>query len=283
VPDNVEKLNEFTIDVFCERGIQNVVLVDEQFPDFKDAMELARIQSDSDNNGQAAQETSTIEEWMDGHREWDIAESLYSHFSERQLVCDVANQIDVEAISQRISDADLVVLDLHLKGTNDTSDSIDLLKRLSQHPKFNMVVVYTNEPNIKHMMKRIAGSLIGKPNLEKQLDGANQDTIETEINDTLANLENLNCPLELFENHLFSGAKLDGAEYGQFIAKVLRNNRSLKTHKDLLHNMIGVKVVENNYQSTPENEMCRMLASYFESDNPWIVFENLFVVLTRSE
>ncbi len=256
-------LSELTVEAFSKRAIRNVVLIDEQFPSLGEA-----VSSITDDN---------IDELTATYKELEIAQKLYREFNAQHLLCDVANTPLEwkERLSTRISESDLVVLDLHLGGGADSTDSIDLLRSIAISRKFNLVVVYTRDDNLPVVAYRIAGSLRGI------FEGEIPDDFTAELPEVLARLDEYDCPEEeIIEAFLFN-REPHSTLYGSFVGKVMQNHSPLRSHRKLLFSVIASNLLEQNFGSIPKNDNHFLVASDFKADNPWIVFENVFVVVAN--
>jgi len=110
------------------KSLKSVFLVDDSFPTFENMFEEEDIEK----------------EYPEAQR----AKKLYSAFkTKHQLPCDIENTFatgDLEMI-ERLRKCDLIVVDYHLdRSNNDGSKSIEILRKLSDSPHFNTVIVYTN-------------------------------------------------------------------------------------------------------------------------------------------
>ncbi|MCD0419084.1 response regulator receiver domain [Rubrivivax sp. JA1024] len=108
-------------------SLRSVFLVDDSFPTYEDMF-----------GGRPA-----IEKFS----EWERAKMLYAAFREQHLPCDIENSFtpgNIEMV-ERLRKCDLIVIDFHLTpGSNDGSQSIEILRKLADSPHFNTVIVYTN-------------------------------------------------------------------------------------------------------------------------------------------
>ena len=134
---------EAVIETFGTKPLRTVLLIDDEFPTFVNLAE-----------GEA-------EEGEQKFKQKDRAVDLYRGFRDRDLICDVENDVgdlDVE----RFRKSDLVILDYHLgPGENDTGKSIELLRQLASSKHFNTVIVYTAEADLAKVWLDIMSALSG--------------------------------------------------------------------------------------------------------------------------
>lgn len=136
---------------FIKKPLRTVLLIDDAFPTFSDLC-------------------SGTEERADKER----AARLYAGFRNREMLCDVAN--DIESFEARhLTKSDLVVLDYHLDGGDqDNTKAIGLLRTFATSPHFNTVVVYTAaaEADLDNIWLTIIASLSGRwSGITENLDG----------------------------------------------------------------------------------------------------------------
>ncbi len=126
--------------------LRSVLLIDDQFPRYEQLL-----------NGEA--------ENQKGSFDIETATSLLSLFRERGLMCDVENRAG-ELSDERIRHlgrSDLVVLDYHLEPhKGDSPDqALRIIRHLAESHHANLVIVYTNAPDLEHVRREIAVYLRG--------------------------------------------------------------------------------------------------------------------------
>jgi len=258
---NADTLSRMTVVAFRKRAVRNVVLIDEQFPNLDQALSAI---------GEGGDLTLRF-------KEWDTARKLYKEFHDQHLLCDVANTQDDwrDKLSSRISESDLIILDLHLAEGGDSTDSIDLLRSLAGSPTFNLVVVYTRDTDLPTVAYRIAGSLRGKP------AGEAENELETEFPEVFDKLDEYECPeIEMVDAFLLD-RRPDDKSSGTFFGNVMKEHQSLGNHKNALFSKLAVRLLKDKYASVPKEEQRFLVAADFKAGNPWMVFENVFVVVAN--
>lgn len=143
--------------------IRTVMLVDDRFPSYSD---LAS-QSDTLKNGELKPEQL----W-----ETQTAERLWSSCRARKWVCDIENKHTDAQIHDRIEKADLIILDYHLDRDN-SEPALKLLRHLAESGHSHLVILYTKDPDLKNVRRRIAAYLRGSNDPENSLNG-NEKLIE---------------------------------------------------------------------------------------------------------
>jgi hypothetical protein len=134
---------------FRSRALRTVLVIDDQFPTYADLLSEEGTPEKSDK----------VEEFTEAKR----ARELYQLFRSHHMPCDVENRVgEIEQDIERIRKSDLIVLDYHLTpGTQDTSKSLSLIRRLSQTKHFNTVVLYTRETDLEGVWLNVAFNLRG--------------------------------------------------------------------------------------------------------------------------
>lgn len=138
----IDSYAEAVKETFRSRALRTVLLIDDQFPSYADALEGA--------------------DYLERFKETPRALRLYRMFKSRHMPCDVENNVgDLTAEDvERIRKSDLIVLDYHLTpGSRDNSKSIQLIRKLALTKHFNIVVLYTLETDLDGVWRDIAASL----------------------------------------------------------------------------------------------------------------------------
>jgi hypothetical protein len=149
--------NEVIIETFLKRAVHSALLIDDSFPMFESF-------GDRDLD-------------LEKYSETERAIRLYKMFKEKNVLCDIeSREAELNSLEslERIKKSDLIVLDYHLNRADgtDPSLSIQLLSRLSQTSHFNIVTLYTSEPDLEQVWLNIAANLI-KPSIESLADEYN--------------------------------------------------------------------------------------------------------------
>ena len=138
---------------FETKPLRTVLLIDDEFPTFAD---LAHGET-PENRKKFAQK--------------DLALGLYEGFRDRQMICDVENEV-ADLHLDRFRKSDLIILDYHLgPEENNSEKAIRLLRELASSKHFNSVIVYTAESDLDKVWLDIMAALSGGwtdfiPNLE---------------------------------------------------------------------------------------------------------------------
>ncbi|MEQ1905519.1 MAG: response regulator receiver domain [Pirellulaceae bacterium] len=286
-----EKLRPFVTAAFRKNAIRSVVLVDEEFDSLHDLLALEKIEpsdmkekAEPDNDNTEVIEESPIQGTESGQAKPSpsaaqasavkelpnaVAKRLYDEMHSANLICDVINRAD-QWNGEKIRNADLIVLDWHLSGGDDTSEAIGILRQLAQHSRFNLVIIYTNHPDLTQAARRLCGSLRQRTsnphpnvevNFEQILDMAN--SMDLRMMDLLdAFLLRNQFPREVcadFKTACAEKFQLRGDQLTQVIRLLVE-----KKLRDELGCSLG-------------NEEFVPLTGEFLVNQPWLVYENLFV------
>lgn len=262
---NVSALAQITVAAFREKAVSSVVLIDEQFPNLREALNAINV-GDSD-------------ELLDQYREHETAQALYEEFHRQHCLCDVANTpLDwQERLSTRISESDLVVLDLHLRGGDDSTDSIELLQSLADTPKLNLVIVYTRDEDLTSVAYRLAGSIRG------QCTADTSDEFISELPEVINQLASYDCPQDEVVKAFLYDRKPTGIKYQRFQSQVMKNHAQMRGDKCALSQKLADHILRKDYRAIADDTKRVLIAANFDSENPWMVFENLFVVVASKK
>ena len=124
---------------FHGKALKSVLLIDDQFPTYKDVLRNDR-----------ARFTEELK-----------ALKLYEAFHRRRMICDVENDVaNLDLEVERFKKSDLIVLDYHLTpGSEDGVKAIDVVQRLSASAHFNTIIIYTRHRNLAEVWLELAGRL----------------------------------------------------------------------------------------------------------------------------
>jgi hypothetical protein len=119
--------NDAIVQTFRKNAIHTALLVDDKFPTYKQLCDLY---------GQDA----------NGDYQTELSNALYSTFVKNDIPCDIENDVDkIRNVDlSRLRKSDLIILDYHLE-EDDSSASIEVIKKLAKSKHFNLVVLYTSE------------------------------------------------------------------------------------------------------------------------------------------
>ena len=252
-------------DAFVDNAIQSVVLIDEQFPTLSDTLAFSKV--DEDNSAMASRFV-----------EWEKGRDLYSAFQAQQLVCDVVNDptLLTGSLQKAVTETDLVILDLHLsKGSEDVSDSVEIIQGLADSPKFNLVVLYTKATELGTAARCIGGSLRGAPKFE-------DDKVTLALSEI--NLEDHDVPLDdLIDGFLQSKTPV-GPKIGPFRGVLGKDHKLNGTQQVELINQVAITALSKRpFGSITDGNERTITGLNFNCDNPWMVLPNLFIVLANKK
>lgn len=257
-------LDDLTLSAFCENAINSAVLIDEQFPKLSDALRFEQLEDD--HSALVAQ-----------YPEWHIASELYDVFNSLQIVCDVENEPNkLGELPDRIAKADLVILDLHLRTSDDQSDSIAVLQSLSKNDKFNIVVVYTKDEDLRNIAIGLAGSIRGKTSF----DDATWEVAFSAIRD---DYEKHELPIEEMAISYISGSIPTGDKVGKLRGHMSKEHSLGKDGQDAILESLAAFFLQKHYGSIPNQQRILANSQDFKSINPWMVFPNVFVVVANKK
>ena len=288
-PNVAEMLRPFVISAFRKNAIRSVVLVDEEFdslgtllatedgeaddvneeaePCVPEPVENSLIQcteSNQENSNARVLEPTGAKELPNV-----VARRLYDEMHSANLICDVINRPE-DWNGEKITNADLIVLDWHLSGdSRDTLEATNILRRLAQHSRFNLVVVYTNHPDLAQAARNLCGSL-----RKSTIDLFEE--VETQFDRITEVAISLDPPVMELVDAFLLGTQMPRVFCGQFRSACTRklrlNGAQLRQAERLL--------VESELQklgcSLVEVEIVPLKGD-FNAKQPWLVYENLFV------
>ncbi|WP_448192814.1 response regulator receiver domain [Azospirillum sp. sgz301742] len=127
------------LDSFHGKALKSVLLIDDQFPTYKDVLRNDRAR----------------------FTEEPKALRLYEAFHRRRMICDVENDVaNLDLEIERFKKSDLIVLDYHLiPGSDDGVKAVDVVLRLSASAHFNTIIIYTRHRNLAEVWLELAGRL----------------------------------------------------------------------------------------------------------------------------
>jgi len=139
----IHAYSDLIVETFRKRAIRTAMLIDDKFPTYVDLIEKTGSASGAYQN--------------------DRARSVFKTFKDHHIPCDVENDPNnlTESRFERVRKSDFIVLDYHLRQENDSFDAIKLLNLLSKSKHFNLVVLYTQAPNLEEVWLEIAACLRG--------------------------------------------------------------------------------------------------------------------------
>lgn len=124
---------------FHSKALKSVLLIDDQFPTYKDVL--------SEDRKHFSEERKALR--------------LYESFHKRRMICDVENDIaNIDLGVERFKKSDLIILDYHLiPGSEDGAKAVDVVLRLSESAHFNTIIVYTRHHDLAEVWLELAGRL----------------------------------------------------------------------------------------------------------------------------
>ena len=256
--------DEVILDTFLDRAVHSALLIDDNFPMF---------------------ETYGDEADLGNYSERDRATRLYKMFKARNILCDIESRQDeltnLKSLD-RIRKSDLIILDYHLNRTDseDPSLSIQLLSQLAQTPHFNVVALYTSEPDLKQVWRNVAANLI------RQCKPASEHLSEEHLDDW----DELNSELKIASDDLLvvcctdlsKGLKSDAA---QALRKdISAEGFSPKSTAEMMRAIIAENFRELQKYRNNESFASDKLNGVCRDDMYWLQSGNLFVaILTKQE
>jgi len=130
-------------ETFETKPLRTVLMIDDEFPSFTD---LA---------------TGETKENAQRFRQKPLAEALYRGFKKCHMICDIENSVTDDG-GERFRKSDLIILDYHLgPGSNNSEQSIKLLRELAHSKHFNTIVVYTQETDLDRVWLEVIACIRG--------------------------------------------------------------------------------------------------------------------------
>jgi len=291
-------MDSLVVEAFRGKAVRSVMLVDECFPTFSElvsaflsttvrhenatpkidplvddvvpAKSIGSAQSSSDQSAEA-------EDLLRRFREAPLASELYSAFHSSEFLCDVANkEADwKDTLSARIANSDLVVLDLHLNGaSDDSSDSIKILRSLAQSRKFNLVIVYTKAPDLQVSAKMVGGSLLTKRSVEN-------DSLEVEMPEILNKLYELEAPRNELVDWYLTGKEVDKGKIKLFMHNVFQKYKNVACYKQQIKERVAEHYLVKEFSVDWNLVNVPVISADTNATNPWLLYENVFVCFAR--
>jgi Response receiver domain len=145
---NAHSYNDLITKTFRDDAIRSVMMIDDDFLPYDELVKSGTL--------------------LEGAKKFatEKAADIHKFFQGKRIICDIdkgTDHIDVEKVRK----CDLVILDYHLEN-GDPKKSIQLIKRLSETPHMNLVVVYTSE-SLERVWLQISASLVGDASADKVL------------------------------------------------------------------------------------------------------------------
>ncbi len=291
-------MSSLVVEAFRKKAVKSAMLIDESFPTLGDLINwrFATIESyeESTKSGSKGDDEKTTVEIPKSAEndsapgsqlnnvfsrfpESKLASELYSAFHKQGIVCDVANNESdwKDALSARIADSDLIVLDLNLNGgSDDASESIAILRRLAKSPAFNLVVVYTNANNLQFSAKMVCGGLRSKRS------GENLE-LETELPEIINGLVELDAPTTQLADWYLIDAAIDKSQVKNFMRNVLIKHKNVACHRQDILAKVAEHVLEEEFRVDWNKEDIPVIAAELNTTNPWLLYENFFLLFAQ--
>lgn len=227
------------IDPIC-----TVMLVDEQFLNVAEMAQLLEAQTKPP-----------------GSAELSVEAELWKACHQRRWACDIEKGPFNSDALERIERCDLIFLDYHLDGTDDPTQSLNILKQLADSPRSNLVVVYTNEPRLMDVKLRVAATLRGA-----------RDAFDENVKDALDDIEFRDFSLP----NIWQFLTLDPA-YKEEIGGRLKGKVDEAICKDVIDALIERYLVEE--LGAPTGSVREISCSKDEADPQWVYCGNVFVAI----
>lgn len=291
-------MNSLVVEAFREKAVRSAMLVDESFPTLAELIncgfatvasdeDMANSESRGDNeetpatNPKSAESESPadsrLSEFRHRFREAELASELYSAFHKQGILCDVANnESDWKgALSARIADSDLVVLDLNLSGnSNDARESIDILRNLAKSRTFNLIVVYTKADSLQSSAKMVCGGLRSKRSAENT-------SLETELPEITATLDELQAPYSLLVDCYLTNTVPDKAQVRNFMKHVHDKHKNVACYKQDILDKVAEHILQRDFAVEWNHVDVPVIAADLNAVNPWILCENFFLCFAQ--
>jgi hypothetical protein len=243
--------------------IRSVILIDDQFPSY----------------GQLIESTAD-EKW-----EKELAASLWTTYRKKNWSCQVESFYEDTTEYEHVTKHDLIILDYHLRG-EDYEPALKLLRKLTIEPRAHFVVLYTQEPNLAAVLRRIAIYLRGTDGLDSIFD-QNED-LKTLWDDSQLSIVQ-SVSMELIDFHV-RGLKLNTSsgykELHEKICEVLTPIGSSKAFPQFLKAATATaqrsllpNVASLSDKLIPSSSM--RMSAIDETEHLWIWRDNLFVTLVN--
>lgn len=230
--------------------IRTVMLVDEQFLNIAEM--AGRLRSSAPNPPGS---------------EVDAEAELWLACQARGWACDVEKGPYGESAFKRIERCDLIVLDYHLEGTTDASVSLRILGGLARSPRSNLVVMYTNDPKIAGVKRRVAATLRGSL-------ASREDRVES----TLDELEPTDLLGESDVDQFLSGDLT--YRRNEAIRSKLQKHVSASELEEAIDALIE-RYLQEALGALPMASVVSIECSAPGADFPWVHTGNVFIVFVK--
>ncbi len=293
-PNNAEMLRPYVISAFRKNAIRSVVLVDEEFDslhellsmkgpasgDANEDLEVGELQPIAESeiaeteHGQVAENFGTAETEARKALANTVAMRLYDEMNSAELICDVINQRQQWTDVKKIANADLVILDWHLLGGNqDASEAIGILRRLALHPRFNLVVVYTNHGDLAQAARHLCGCL--RQRIDPDVE------VEANLTEIVTLFNSMNPPIAEMLDAFLLGHELPREFCRKFKTACSQKFRLRGEQLTQAVQLLVEKQLRDELGCSLGDEEFVPLTGDFEASQPWLVYENLFVCFAK--
>lgn len=244
------------------RPIRFAMLLDDQFPTYPETF----------SNG------------PNGRYDYDRAQRLFAMCREQGWLCDVDNRakIAVEFEDEKhLHQSDLLVLDFHLDPANsdDPSEALAIIQKLSTSNHFNLVILYTSE-NPSVVIKDVAYAL--GAGISPCSDDARFSKILDELEEEISNDISESVNEKLLENFLSNGSLMSDTALLRERLKTAGINP--KDHLDLIRNACYESLANRCSESVSINRVRNASVNgNFSTDAgvKWLTYSNVFVAVAN--
>ncbi|WP_158749974.1 response regulator receiver domain [Acidobacterium sp. S8] len=240
--------------------LRSAMLIDDRFPPYAELL---------------------IEATLPGNeaKQRDVGEvqALLNQCRQRGLMCDIENRYqDAGKPLSHIETSDLLVLDYHLVSGDDTDSgpALTILGNLAKTPYANLVVVYTAAPELEVIKRGIAAYFHGVPP-------------QTSVSDEYLQLSPIlasTFTVEDLEGYLLKGyAGISGATKGAFAQEIRASGLTANVTEIVtqsIHDLLRDDFRAPDFEAD-RNGVRNLLFSRNGSENIWIAYDNVFVVLVK--
>ncbi len=249
--------------------IKNVLVIDDQYPTYKDLSRKGEIDYKS-----FSEESKAI--------------ALFDFLRESGFNCDIENNLDkIDDTPNHLTSSELLILDYHLneQDGSDGTQAIKLLTALTKTPYFNSVIL--NTKGAEGDITSIAAEIYLNLKKREEVDYSDIVNIITDLEDDIIGFsENLisNIDYEMLVKVL-CGTEISKKNFLSYIGKyqeIVNDNKELASllqkNRELITNYLIFKKANDLTRNIGNIDNLKV---NFESDKIWLEAENLFLVILK--
>jgi hypothetical protein len=251
------------VEAFRKNAVRSVVLIDENFAKLSDY-------GDDDVSEKFSESPKSRE--------------LYKCFESEHLICDIMNRtrdlIKDGKIAEKIRNSDLVILDLHLDGSDDISASSNILKALADSDHLAMVIVYTNEGDLVKVWRQLGGSLRRTP---PPVNVADHEW-EFALSELGIAIKHEGRLIDSLMDNFVRGERPEGEAaraFQELWNSVVEDNKTVRKYRRAAPCALAKRALELLGAQIDHGSPREVVGRHDGSSKPWLKAGNVFVVIAQ--